>query len=73
VLQSQIPSVQIKSFTSADNVSRWTEKADWDVVLTNVNIVVSTYTVLRDAPRHALLDMESLALIIFDEGQSSPF
>jgi ERCC4-related helicase len=69
VLQSQISSVQIKSFTSTDNVDRWTEKGDWDAVLTNVNIVVSTYAVLHDALCHGFVNMESLALIVFDEGQ----
>lgn len=69
VLQSQISSVQIKSFTSADNVDRWTEKGDWDAVLANVNIVVSTYAVLHDALCHGFVNMESLALIVFDEGQ----
>ena len=68
VLQSQIASVQIKSFTSLDNVSRWTEKPVWDAVLTNVNIVVSTYAVLCEALCHAFVSMESLALIVFDEG-----
>jgi ERCC4-related helicase len=68
VLQSQISSVQIKSFTSLDNVNRWTEKLIWDAVLTNVNIVVSTYAVLHDALCHAFVSIESLALIVFDEG-----
>ena len=69
MLHSQIFSVQIKSFTSADKVDRWTDKGDWDAVLTNVNIVVSTYAVLHDALCHGFVNMESLALIIFDEGQ----
>jgi ERCC4-related helicase len=68
VLQSQISSVQIKSLTSVDNVDRWTEKADWDVVLKNVNVVVSTYAVLHDALCHAFVSMDSIALIVFDEG-----
>jgi ERCC4-related helicase len=34
----------------------------------NVNIVVSTYAVLYDALCHAFVSMESLALIVFDEG-----
>jgi ERCC4-related helicase len=69
VLRSQISSVQIKSFTSADNVTTWTEKAHWDAVLFNVNIIVSTYAVLHDALCHAFVNMESLALIVFDEGE----
>ena len=69
VLQSQIASVQIKSLTSLDHVDKWSNKATWDAVLTNVNIVVSTYAVLCDALSHAFVDMESLALIVFDEGE----
>jgi len=68
VLQSQISSVQIKSLTSIDNVDRWTKKEDWDVVLTNVSIVVSTYAVLGEALGHAFVHMDRLALIVFDEG-----
>jgi hypothetical protein len=65
--------VQIKSFTSRENVDRWTKKADWDVVLTNVKIVVSTYAVLHEALFHAFIKIESLALIVFDEGQLNVF
>jgi hypothetical protein len=68
VLQSQISSVQTKSLTSLDNVDRWTEKSAWDTVLFNVNIVVSTYAILYDALCHAFVNMESLSLIVFDEG-----
>ena len=71
VLQTQISSVQIKSFTSLDNVCRWTEKFVWDAVLNNVNIVVSTYAVLHDALCHAFVNMGSLALIVFDEGRQT--
>jgi ERCC4-related helicase len=69
-LQVQIPSVQIKSLTSVDNVDRWTTKADWDTVLTNVSIVVSTYAVLYDALCHEFVSIDSIALIVFDEGKS---
>jgi len=72
VLQSQIASVQIKSLTSQDKVDKWSHKAEWDAVLTNVNIVVSTYAVLRDALYHAFVEMKSLALIVFDEGELLP-
>ena len=68
VLQSQISSVQIKSLTSLDNVDKWSNKATWDAVLTNVSIVVATYAVLDDALSHAFVEMETLALIVFDEG-----
>ena len=68
VLRSQISSVQIELFTSLDNVSKWTEKSVWDAVLFNVDIVVSGYAVLYDALCHAFIDMDLLALVVFDEG-----
>jgi len=68
VLQSQIASVQIKSFTSLDNIEKWSNQPTWDAVLTNVNIVVSTYQVLCDVLYHGFVTMNSLALIVFDEG-----
>lgn len=73
VLQSQITSVQIKSFTSLDNVDKWLDKATWDAALTNVNIVVATYAVLCDALFHAFVEIKSIALIVFDEGELLPF
>lgn len=69
VLQSQIASVQIKSFTSLDNIDKWSNQHTWDAVLTNVNIVVSTYQVLCDVLYHGFVKMNSLALIVFDEGK----
>lgn len=45
-----------------------TEKSLWDGVLHNVKVVVSTYQILQDALTHAFVRMESLALIVFDEG-----
>lgn len=45
-----------------------TEQSLWDAVLHNVKVVVSTYQILLDALAHAFVRMESLALIVFDEG-----
>jgi hypothetical protein len=39
---------------------KWSDKATWDAV--------STYAVLCDKFSHAFVDMESLALIVFNEG-----
>ncbi|KAG0646281.1 ATP-dependent helicase DCL-2 [Hyphodiscus hymeniophilus] len=66
-LQSQITSVQIKCLKGEDGVDRWSSQNEWDTVLRNVRIVVSTFQVLLDALSHAFIKMESLALIIFDE------
>lgn len=68
VIKSQISSVQIRCLTSSDNVDRWTEKEQWDIVLAGIRVVVSTHAVLHDALCHAFISMESLALIVFDEG-----
>jgi ERCC4-related helicase len=68
-LQEEIRSVQIRSFSSMDNVDKWHSSQVWDDVLTNVRIAVATYEVLRDALSKAFVKMESIALIVFDEGQ----
>jgi hypothetical protein len=49
-----------------------TEQSLWDAVLDNVKVVVSTYQILLDALSHAFVRMESLALIVFDEGEPLP-
>jgi len=67
-LKKQIRSVQIRSLTSRDTVDKWTSKRLWDDILTNVVIVVATYAVLQDALYSAYVTMESIALIVFDEG-----
>jgi ERCC4-related helicase len=69
-LESQISSVQIKCLKGDDGVDRWTSQNDWDAVLKNVRIVVSTFAILLDALTHGFVSMESLALIVFDEGAS---
>ena len=67
-IQSQISFVQIKCLKGEDGVDRWTSQNDWDTVLKHVRIVVSTYQVLLDALSHGFVLMDSLALIVFDEG-----
>lgn len=42
----------------------------WDDALTDVRIAVATYAVLQDALSHAFVTIESIGLIVFDEGQS---
>jgi hypothetical protein len=46
-----------------------THKSLWDAVLNSVKVVVSTYQILLDALTHAFVHIESLALIVFDEGE----
>lgn len=69
-LQSQISSVQIKCLKGDDGVDRWTSQNEWDTVLKNVRIVVSTFQVLLDAVSQGFVSLESLSLIVFDEGKS---
>ena len=45
-----------------------TEQRLWDAVLHNVKVVVSTYQIMLDVLSHAFVRMESLSLIVFDEG-----
>jgi len=68
-IKSQVTSVQIKFLSGEDNVERWTQQRHWKVVLRSVSVVVSTYQILYDALSHGFVRMESLALIIFDEGK----
>ncbi|KAI9644163.1 Dicer-like protein 2 [Ciborinia camelliae] len=69
-LQLNITSALIKLLVGADGVDRWTEQRQWDSVLNNVKVVVSTYQVLLDALTHGFVRMERLSLIIFDEAHN---
>ncbi len=50
-------------------LDKWTEQRLWDGVLKNVRVVVSTHKILYDALCHAFILLESLALLVFDEGK----
>ncbi|KAK6597748.1 RNase3 domain-containing protein [Botrytis cinerea] len=69
-LQLNIPSVLIKMLIGADGVDRWTEQRQWDTVLKDVKVVVSSYQVLLDALTHGFVRMGRLSLIIFDEAHN---
>lgn len=68
-IKSQISAVQVKCLKGEDGVDHWTHKRHWDMVLKNVKIVVSTFQILLDALSFGLVLMDSLALIVFDEGR----
>ena len=68
VITRQIPSVQVKLLTGDDGVDSWSSEELWAGFLLNVKIVVSTYQILYDALSHVFVKLDSLALIIFDEG-----
>lgn len=62
----------MKLLTGDDNVDSWSSESIWTEFLLNVKIVVSTYQVLYDALSHAFVKLDSLALIVFDEGKEPP-
>ena len=70
-LQSQITSVQMKFLSGADGVDRWTDENMWSLILKNIRVVVSTYQILLDALTHGFVHIDSLSLIVFDEGLQS--
>lgn len=69
VIKTQIPSVLAKIVTGSDNLESWS-KSTWNSVLVNVKLVVTTHQVLLDALLHGFVQITSLALIIFDEGNT---
>ncbi|KAJ5247883.1 hypothetical protein N7468_002866 [Penicillium chermesinum] len=71
VIASQIPSVKTQVLTGQDNVDRWTQQSEWDAVLRDVRVVVSTYAILADALTHGFVRILQLSLLVFDEGGSS--
>ncbi|KFY33349.1 hypothetical protein V494_07693 [Pseudogymnoascus sp. VKM F-4513 (FW-928)] len=66
-LRTNIPYVQTRLLVGSDNVDRWSEQRIWDTVLENIRIVVSTHGVLADALSHGFVQIEELALLVFDE------
>lgn len=68
VVIAQIPSVQTRIITGADKVDSWSGST-WDGALVNIKIVITTHQVLLDALLHGFVQISSLALLIFDEGE----
>lgn len=68
---THIPQVQCRLLVGSDNVERWTSQAIWNSVLLNIKIVVSPHKILVDALGFGFVDMERLALLVFDEGNFS--
>ncbi|KAF1835975.1 hypothetical protein BDW02DRAFT_546935 [Decorospora gaudefroyi] len=67
VFQSNLPGFGHQLLCGRDNIELWTKQSDWDAVLHNVRIVLSTHQVLLDALTHGFIRMGKLALLIFDE------
>lgn len=70
VLRSQI--IQTKLICGADNVDAWSSQQIWDALLLNVRVVVSTFQILFDAVHHSFVKLDSLSLIVIDEGEYRP-
>lgn len=66
VLRSHI--IQTKLICGADNVEAWSTQQVWDALLLNVRVVVSTFQILFDAVHHAFVRLDSLSLVVIDEG-----
>ena len=66
-ITSQIIAVQAKFLSGADN-DLWTEQSLWNSALIMVKVVVSTFQILLNSLTHGFIEMNSLAMIIFDEG-----
>ena len=71
VISAQLPAIQTRKLTGADQVDRWGSQLIWDSALKGVRVVISTHAVLCDALTHGFVRMEQLALIVFDEGERS--
>ncbi|KAL1792740.1 hypothetical protein ACET3X_009247 [Alternaria dauci] len=67
VFQSNIPGVGHQLLCGRDDVELWTTQAEWDRVLLNVRVVISTHAILLDALTHGFVTLRKLALLIFDE------
>ena len=67
VLSIQLPSFQSRLLSGNDGIDRWSEQSIWDDALRNINIVVCTHQVLLDALIHGFVQMDKIALLVFDE------
>ncbi|KAF5630542.1 Dicer 2 [Fusarium sp. NRRL 52700] len=66
VIKGQMPSVRMRLLTGQLNIDTWNPEV-WTRILEGTRIIVSTFSVLRDALDHAFVTMDMLALIVFDE------
>lgn len=66
-LTSQLPAYQSKLICGSDNVDHWSTPTIWNAVLRNIRIVVSTSRILLDALVHAFVQIDKIALLVFDE------
>lgn len=71
MLATNLPAVQVKILSGADNVDFWSEKRIWDAALLNVRVVISTPAILFDALSHGFVSLSTISLLILDEGKNA--
>ncbi|KAF5596891.1 Dicer 2 [Fusarium pseudocircinatum] len=62
VIKGQMPSVSMRLLTGQLNIETWSPGV-WPQILEGTRIIVSTFSILRDALDHAFVTMDMLALI----------
>ena len=70
VISSQLTAYQSRVLSGKDNCQFWT-KQTWTDVLTDTRICVSTHDILLDALVHGFVNIEQIALLIFDEAHKA--
>ncbi|KAF2403577.1 P-loop containing nucleoside triphosphate hydrolase protein [Trichodelitschia bisporula] len=70
VFEKHLPAYKSRVLTGHDNIDRWTDQIQWDAVLQDIRVVVSTYGLLHEALGHGFVQMSSLELIIYDEAHN---
>jgi hypothetical protein len=64
-----MPAVSMRMLTGDDGVDCWSNQEIWDAALRGFKVVFSTHAVLADALTHGFVKLQSLALLVFDEGE----
>ena len=65
-ISKQLPAYQARVLSGNDNCEFWSQKT-WTEVLKGTRIIVSTHSILLDALVHAFVQIDQLALLVFDE------
>ncbi|KAJ8611903.1 hypothetical protein MRB53_037699 [Persea americana] len=69
VFEQALPAYRIRLLIGQDNVDKWSDQRTWDAALDQARVVVSTHAVLRDALVHGFVRLQSIALLVYDEGE----
>ncbi|KAJ5664613.1 hypothetical protein N7462_011426 [Penicillium macrosclerotiorum] len=57
----------MRMLTGDDGVDLWSTQEIWDTALRGMEVVFSTHAVLADALAHGFIQLQQLALLVFDE------